>query len=124
MKTVTKLLAVCRNVGIMIEDHGVPYLNVVFDYDEGGTQGIGVYTLDASFVCRFMQAMGVTDLMDAVKKSCWVVQDEAGYISEVHPLHKKDGKPFVIKEWQEWAKRRTTAVSPSELMTGRDPNNR
>ncbi len=113
-------LAKVRSADIIIEDHGIPVLDVTFDYDGGSTQGLGGYTLDAAFVMRFMCAIGSDSLSGCVGKSCWVTHDHCS-ISKVEPLHKKDGTPFVIKDWQEWFKRRMTGVSASEMRTGIDP---
>lgn len=120
-----KLLATCSAADIEIEDHGIPVLSVKFEYEDGGTQGFGGYQLDAAFVTRFMVALGVTSLSDVEGKSCWVVQGEDGMIAEVHGLHKKcRGAPFVIKDWQDWLKRRTIPVSARELVTGENPQER
>ena len=124
MSKQVKQLAKCVHADIVIEDHGIPFLQVDFDYEDGGSQGLGVYQLDSAFVMRFMCAIGVITLSDAPGKSCWVVQGEDGMISEVHPLHKKNGIPFIIKDWQEWVAQRTIAVSAHELRTGEDPARR
>jgi hypothetical protein len=115
-----RYLAKVREADICIEDHGIPYLSVQFDYDEGMSQGLGAYQLDGAFVFRFMLALGVDSLKKAVGKSCWV---EAGHshIDGIYPLHKKDGQPFIIKEWQEWLERRGCLVSAHEMRTGKQP---
>ena len=115
-----RYLAKVREADICIEDHGIPYLSVQFDYDEGVSQGLGAYTLDGAFVFRFMLALGVDSLKRAEGKSCWVEAD-GGNIYSISPLHKKDGPPFVIKEWQEWMERRESNFSASEMRTGRKP---
>lgn len=117
-----RLLAKCSAADIEIEDHGIPVFSVRLEYEDGGSQGFGGYQLDAAFVTRFMVAVGVTSLSDVEGRSCWVVLGEDGMIAEVHGLHKKSsGAPFVIKDWQDWLKRRTIPVSAYELKTGVDP---
>jgi hypothetical protein len=120
MRDIEHKLSKVRSANIRIEDHGIPFLDVQFDHEDGYSQGLGVYTLDGAFVFRFMLAMGVSSLADAVGKSCWV---DAGHssISAIYPLHKKDGQPFIIKEWQEWMERRGPQFSASEMRTGEHP---
>lgn len=113
-------LAMVKRADIIIEDHGIPVLDVTFDYEGGSCQGLGGYTLDAAFVFRFMLAIGVDSLSAAVGKSCFVTHDRMS-ISKIEPLHKKNGTPFIIKEWADWARRRLTTVSASEMRTGIDP---
>jgi hypothetical protein len=102
--------------------NGMVGLVVVFDYEENATQGLGSYQLDAAFVVRFMQAIGVSHLSKAVGRSCWVVHTRDKVLA-VEPLHKKDGTPFVIAEWGEWLKARYGDNGPSyhELCTGKRP---
>lgn len=103
--------------------NGMPGLAVTFEYEGGCCQGLGSYILDAAFVARFMGAVGVTRLRDAIGKSCWVTYTHSKVLA-VEPLHKKDGRPFVIAEWQEWFKRRCTPLSWHELTTGENPEDR
>lgn len=125
MKTQEKLLAVCSGADICVEDHGIPYLNTSFEYDDGGSfQGLGAYMLDGAFVFRFMNALGISELSQAKGTSVWIVKDEKNSISEIHPLHKKNGASFVIKDWQEWVNKRGTNVSASEMASGIDPKSR
>lgn len=42
-------------------------------------------------------------------------------IQAIEPLHKDEGRPFVISDWQEWVKRRRPAMSWHELETGERP---
>ena len=122
MKTKEKLLAKCRGASIRIEDHGWIYLHADFEYDDGcSVQGLPVYMMDGAFVMRFMVALGIDDLSNAAGKSCWLVKGESGYIEEIHPLHKKNGTPFIIPEWQKWIKTRGIGVSASEMRTGVKP---
>lgn len=125
MRTQEKLLAICSGADIVVEDHGIPYLNAHFEYDDGGSfQGLGAYTLEGAFVFRFMNALGVDALSRAKGTSVWIVRGDDGFISEIHPLHKKNGTPFVIKDWQDWVKKRGIIVSASEMRTGIDPQSR
>jgi len=120
-KVETRLLAKCTGADVRIEDHGIPYLSVGFDYDEGSSQGLGVYVLDGAFVFRFMLAMGIEALSEAKETSCWVVQGEDGMIAEVHPLHRKGGTPFVIEEWRRWIVGKNLNLSAYEMRTGKKP---
>lgn len=98
-------------------------LVVAFEYEDGGGQCLSGYLIDAAMVVRFMRAVGVTKLRDAVGKSCWVTHDH-GKIYMVEPLHKKDGRPFDIEAWQAWAKERLPGISYHELCTGERPPTR
>ena len=120
MNDITHELSKVRSVDICIEDHGIPYLDVQFDHEDGFSQALGVYTLDGAFVFRFMLALGVDSLKKAVGKSCWVDTGHSS-LTAIYPLHKKDGQPFIIKEWQEWMGRRNLGVSAREMRTGRKP---
>ena len=100
--------------------NGMLGLSVTFEYEGCGAQGLGSYTLDGAFVIRFINAIGARSLSETVGRSCWVTHTHDRVIS-VEPLHKKDGKPFVISEWQEWVKRRVNPVSYHELETGKQP---
>jgi hypothetical protein len=101
--------------------NGMIGLQVTFEYEGCGAQGLGSYTLDAAFVIRFLQAVGVDALSKAKGKSVWVIHTYDRVLA-IEPLHKKDGKPFVIAEWSEWLKRRCSPLSYHELATGEDPN--
>lgn len=92
-----KHLARCVDFDFGIEDHGCPYLFGRFDYDDCGSQGFG-YVIDTDFLMRFIRVFGVEQLRDVNGKSCWVVANSSK-IYEVHPLHKEDGKPFIIEDW-------------------------
>ncbi len=95
--------------------NGMLGLSVTFEYESGGGQGLGGRILDASFVIRFMNAVGrVSKLQDCVGRSVWVTHSHSD-ISIIEPLHKKDGKIFVISEWEEWHKERGCKASYSEL---------
>lgn len=103
-----------------IEDHGWLILSGHFEYGESGSlcQGWGFFA-DASFLMRFMGALGVTRLKDTHRKSCWVTRT-GGEILLVEPLHRKDGRPFDVREWREWIKGQHQA-SPHEMLTGERP---
>ena len=103
--------------------NGMLGLVVEFAYDKSSRQGLGGYMLDAAFVIRFMGAIGVDRLSAAVGKSCWVTATHDKVLS-VEPLHEEDGRPFVISEWQEWAKRRLPPMCWDELATGRETRSR
>ena len=94
-----KRLAKIRNSDLFIEDHGCLMRPGEFEYEEGGIQGLG-YIVNNDLIKGLMGAVGSRTLKGMNGKSCWVVC-EKGLVSEVHPLHKKDGLPFYIKEWQE-----------------------
>lgn len=94
-----KKLAKIRNSDLYIEDHGWLMWSGEFDYEDGGIQGLGYYAKD-DLIKGLMEAVGSRTLKGMNGKSCWVVC-ENGLVSEVHPLHKKDGVPFKIKDWQE-----------------------
>jgi len=66
-----------------------------------------------------MGALGVTHLSDMDGMSCWVTHSLTG-VEKIEPLHKKDGVPFVIAEWQEWEEAHPSA-SPYEMWTGKKP---
>jgi len=112
-------LARVTNVDIIIEDHGIPALSAGFEYEGCSAQGLGLYTLDGTFVFRFMLALGVTSLKSAVGKSCWITHDHSN-IYAIEPLHKKDGTPFIIADWQEWVKTKP-GISAYEMRTGKKP---
>lgn len=112
-------LARCKGFDFSIEDHGCPVLSGHFEYDGAGCQGLG-YVVDTAFLMRFLAAVGACSLKDLEGKSCWVTHSHSG-ISKIEPLHKKDGKPFVIAEWQEWIKERGCKASPYEMQTGERP---
>lgn len=112
-------LAKVRECEIGIEDHGILTLFMTWDYDEGSTQGLGCYQIDAAFLYRIMAVFGVDRLHKIVGKSCWVTHDW-GSTSMIEPLHKKGGVPFVIKEWQDW-RRTQPSLSPHEERTGKKP---
>ena len=101
--------------------NGMQGLIVTFAYDEGTHQGLGSYALDAAFVIRFMNAVGgLNKLSDAVGRSVWVTHTWSKVL-KVEPLHKKDGRPFDIEEWQEWYKRRMPPMCYREMSTGGPP---
>lgn len=111
-------LAKCRGFDFVIEDHGCPFLAGTFEYDDGGCQGLG-YVINVAFLMRLLDAVGAESLRELEGRSCWVTHDHS-HISKIEPLHKKDGKPFVIAEWQEWTKK-NEPFSPYELRTGKKP---
>jgi hypothetical protein len=118
----TRELARVTHANIGEVYNGILGLSVTFEYEpDGCCQGLGSYMLDASFVARFMGALGILQLHEAVGRSCWVTHTHDCIVS-VEPLHKKDGRPFVISDWQEWVKRRCTQISWHELTTGENPN--
>jgi hypothetical protein len=115
-----RTLARWRGKDLEIEDHGWLVLSGHFEYGENGglCQGFG-YFCDASFLMRFMGALGVTRFSEMDGKSCWVTRTRER-ILKVEPLHKKDGRPFDIEEWQEWMKTHVWP-SPYEMRTGEKP---
>lgn len=115
-----RVLAKIRYVDFEIEDHGIPIWDIVFDYDDGSSQGMGGYTAEIGFMCRLLGAIGVYSMSELKGKSCWVTHTFDS-ISMVEPLHKKDGKPFVIEDWKKWIQKRGAKLSPYELRTGKQP---
>ena len=104
-----------------VEDHGCPYMFGTFNCEDGTCQGFG-YFIDMAFVMRFLSAVGVCDTSEVKGKSVWITRTNSNIV-KVEPLHKKDGTPFVIKEWQEWIKSKGPSPTPSEMLTGVDPRN-
>ncbi len=99
--------------------NGMVGLSVTFDYDDGGCQGLGGYMIEAGMIVRFMKAVGVLSLSDAVGKSCWVTHSHSK-VYRVEPLHKKDGTTFDIDEWSAWVNERfPDGPSYHELETGK-----
>ena len=118
-----KYLAKCHNFDIGMEDHGWLVVFGEFEYEDGGCQGLR-YFAHSSFIMRLLAAVGVDKVRELNGKSCWVT---ATYdkILKIEPLHKKEGRPFDIQEWQDWFNKRCkNDVSPSEMLTGRNPNKR
>ena len=114
----TRSLARCKDFDVGIEDHGILVLFGHFEYDDGGCQGLG-YCIDSSFLYRFLNVFDVEQLRGVNGKSCWVTHTDSG-IEKIEPLHKKDGTPFAIPEWQEFVKR-LKLPSPYEMRTGKKP---
>lgn len=113
-----------RIVSADIEDvyNGMLGLCVHFEYEDGMHQNLSGYVIEAAFVVRFMVAVGVSRLRDAAGRSCWVTCTHSS-IEAIEPLHKKDGRPFVIAEWQAWLKERfPEGISWRELETGERPS--
>ena len=79
-------------------DNGCILLDVTFEYEDGGCQGLGYIINDTSFVKRFMRVFRVDHLSQVNGRSCWVDHSHNG-ITAIHPLHRKDGEAFDIKEW-------------------------
>ena len=113
-------LAKIASADFEIEDHGIPVWSVYFQYDDGSGQGLGGYVAETGFMMRFLGAVGVSALSLLKGKSCWVTHGYSS-ISKIEPLHKKDGEPFVIAEWQKWVKERLSSISPYEMRTGKRP---
>ena len=113
-------LARCGKADIEIEDHGWIIINLQFEYDNSGIQGIGMYMLCPAFLIRLMNALGVRRLSDIEGTSCWVTHTNES-IKRIDPLHKKDGDSFVVEDWRKWVKVRGLQVSASEMRTGIDP---
>jgi len=102
--------------------NGMLGLLVEFEYDGSDCQRLSDYLLDAAMVVRFLRAVGgCSKLSDAVGRSVWVTHTHDS-IKKIEPLHQKDGKPFVIAEWEEWVCARLPEVSWSELESGNDPS--
>lgn len=110
-------LARWKGGDLEVEDHGCLTLTGCFEYESGG-QGLG-YFVDASFLMRFMAALGVTQLSGCDGKSCWVTHSNSEVV-KIEPLHKDDGQPFDIREWREWIKG-WPRPSAYEMRTGRKP---
>lgn len=96
-------LARITSCDVGYEDHGCPVMFCNFDYESGGGQGLGCI-IDMAFILRFLNAVGEEKLHDCIGKSVWVTHDHSS-ISIIEPLHKKDGKTFIISEWGEWVKK-------------------
>ena len=115
-----RTLAKCVKFDFCIEDHGLPFMTGHFDYEDGGSQGFG-YMVDAAFLMRLVEAVGVDSLRALDGKSCWVTHTHDSIVS-VEPLHKKQGTPFVIADWVKWNKERTSPhASAYEMRTGKKP---
>jgi hypothetical protein len=113
-------LAKCLGFDIGVEDHGMPYMFGQFDYEDSGrSQGFG-YCIDTSFLMRFLAVFGVEKLQQVNGKSCWVTHDISS-ILKVEPLHKREGRPFDLKEW---VKTRGCQASAWEMLTGENPEDR
>lgn len=97
--------------------NGMLGLCVQFEFDDCCVQSFSGYLLDAAQVVRFMNALGISRLSAAKGMSCWIVREPGlnGKIIEIHPLHKGDGKPFILSEWQEWHKEHGCKASYSSL---------
>ena len=95
-------LARVEECEVGLEDHGILTLFISWEYDDGCShQGLGCYAIDAAFLYRILDCFGVDRLRDIKGKSCWITHTHSE-TSKIEPLHKKDGKPFVLKEWQDW----------------------
>lgn len=117
-----KVLARITRADIADVYNGMVGLSVQFEFDECSVQSFSGYILDASQVVRFMNAVGVSRLRDAEGKSCWIVREDwfNGHICEIHPLHKKDGKPFILSEWKAWHDKHGCKASYSSLCGDKD----
>ena len=97
----TKYLARIRNADVAIEDHGILVLDVTFEYEEGGVQGLPIIIQGphgGAFIKAFLQAIGADSFTKARGKDCWV--EASSYnIFKISPLHKKDGIPLDIDEF-------------------------
>ena len=102
-----------------IEDHGCPFMNGHFDYEDGCCQGFG-YMVDVSFLMRLLSAVGVSSLRELNGEPCWVTST-GNKILKVEPLHKKDGAPFDITKWCKEKAEEKDAKSAYEMRTGRKP---
>ena len=100
-----------------VEDHGIPTMFVMFEFDGSG-QGLGCYSVtDTGFIIRFLKAIGVSKMSEAVGKYCWVTHTNSS-VESVEPLFKKDGTAFHIKDWQAWkAAHPGFHISASELLS-------
>lgn len=92
-------LAKCSGFDAMLENHGCVVLAGSFDYEDGGSQGLG-YVINAAFLREFMRVFNVERLQQVNGRSCWVTHSYNN-ISKVEPLHKADGKTFDIKAWSD-----------------------
>lgn len=115
----TRELAKVHGFDLEIEDHGWLVLSGHFEYEGGGVQGIG-YFADASFIMRLLAAIGVHQLSKCKGKSCWVTHTHDA-IQRIEPLHKEDGTPFIIKDWEEWREKTGPWPSAYEMQTGKKP---
>jgi len=100
MNEPTRSLARITECDFMIDDHGLPMLHCMFDYEDGGCQGLG-QIVDIAFLMRFMAVFGLEYLRQAKGLSCWVTHVHER-IMKIEPLHKRDGRPFDIDEWAQW----------------------
>lgn len=95
--------------------NGMLGLSVGFKYESGFSQNLSGYVLDAAMVIRVMAAIGVLSLSEAVGKSCWVTHTHSSVI-KIEPLHKDDGKPFVLAEWQKFVEKKMPGLSYRDLL--------
>jgi len=111
-------LARCVGFDVAIEDHGILVLLGHFEYEDGGCQGLG-YSIDASFLYRFLAVFGDCPLRKVEGRSCWVSHDDSR-ITRIEPLHKKDGAVFDLDTWKGFVKQ-LGLPSPYEMRTGKKP---
>lgn len=117
-----KSLARCKGFDFSIHDRGYG-LSGHFEYEDGGCQGFG-YITDEGFLLAFLQSVGVESLRKLEGKSCWVTHDHSN-IYRIEPLHKKDGKPFIIEKWRKWIeKKNSKGYSISNIMDLTHPANK
>lgn len=98
-----RLAKIKRGSDVVIEDHGLLILDVTFEYDGGGAvQGLPIIVQGKSggqFIKQLLEAVGVESVRVLDGKSCWVTATMNG-ITKIEPLHKKDGIPLDIKNFQ------------------------
>jgi hypothetical protein len=110
MEQGTRELARVTSADIGEVYNGMVGLCACFEYDDGaGGQCLTGYFLDAAMVVRFMNAMGSLSLAKCVGKSCWVTHTHSK-ILKVEPLHKQDGVPFDVMEWERWTQERNEVL--------------
>ena len=95
--------------------NGMLGLVVTFKYEDGSEQRLNDYFLEAGLVIRFMEAIGVLWLRNAIGKSCWITHGLDNKILVVEPLHKGDGVPLDIEKWSVWAREKLPALSYADL---------
>lgn len=108
-------LAKIKRADIQDVYNGMLGLVVEFEYEDEMHQCLSGYMLDAAMVVRVMSAVGANALSKMEGLSCWVTHDNSSIIM-IEPLHKKEGKPFVLDEWKRWLKRHNVKSCWSDLI--------
>lgn len=104
--TYERELARCSHMDIGYENMAWLSLRGVFEYEDGGGQGLG-YVIDGLFIKRFMSVFGVESLQNVNGKECWVTHSHSD-IKLIEPLFKKDGTAFDIHAWRDELKAKSS----------------